>query len=168
MIVIVEGIDRVGKTTLVNMLRDKLGFKVFKKERIGGNSYLDSDESNYGNALGIVDVFNSEWFDEDVVVDRFHLTEAVYSTLDRHSNNSVALMGYVEEQMCKCRNKYILIFVQPTDVNRSSEEHGRDLTKHNNMFDSLYAYCNLDKICVNYETLEYAVGYVWGKCHEGE
>ena len=33
MIVIIEGIDRVGKTTLANKLHDEYGFEIYKSER---------------------------------------------------------------------------------------------------------------------------------------
>ncbi len=37
MIIIIEGIDRVGKTTLANMLSERFSIPIYKQERIGGN-----------------------------------------------------------------------------------------------------------------------------------
>ena len=49
MIVIVEGIDRVGKTTLVKMF-EKIGFYVFKDE-----NYLKAFDFNYDFSMGKLD-----------------------------------------------------------------------------------------------------------------
>ena len=37
MIIIIEGIDRVGKTTLANMLSERFNIPIYKQVRIGGN-----------------------------------------------------------------------------------------------------------------------------------
>lgn len=159
MIVILEGIDRVGKTTIAEALRDNLGFKIFKKERIGGNTGVDKDTTlvNYGNALGLVDVFNWDGFNDNIVIDRFHWTEAVYSLCDRNDNKAKKLMGFVELKMLEKKEKYLMIYVRPIDIKFSSRAHGSDLTKHLEEFEKLYVHSSLPKYMTTFYSKDLVV-----------
>lgn len=149
MVVIIEGIDRVGKTTLANMISKKYHVPIFKQERIEkgtltalgkvGNYY-----ENYIRAKSLVEFWNSDSFTQDIIIDRFHWTEAVYSWVDRDTTTPVHLMLYaddsVQKLMSKKRDKYLIIYVKPTDIEWSSQQHGKDLHRHNSMFDVVRNY----------------------------
>lgn len=156
MIIIVEGIDRVGKTTLANKLSSELNIPVFKKERICGNEAKDEEATafNYGNAAGIVDIWNWIDFKQDMIVDRFHWTESVYGQVERGSNDSKYFMGLIEERMLLRKNKYLMIYMRPTSIERSSEEHGKDLSEHLKRFDELATNTQLSLIVGDYNQID--------------
>lgn len=171
MIVILEGIDRVGKTTIAEELRDKLGFEIFKKERTEpkNSSFYDSKSINminYGNALGLVDMFNWDKFDKNIVIDRFHWTEAVYSMIDRGQDSQMIFMKYVEEKMLEKKNKYLMVYVRPTDIKFSSRAHGSDLSKHLKEFEKLYENSNLPKYITTFYSKDFVVKEVKRRMEE--
>ena len=152
---IIEGIDRVGKTTLANMLSKEFNIPVFKKDRICGNEAKDEEATafNYGNAAGIVDIWNWKDFKQDMIVDRFHWTESVYGQVERGSNESRYYMGLIEERMLLRKNKYLMIYMRPTSIERSSEEHGKDLSEHLKRFDELATNTQLNLIVGDYNQI---------------
>jgi thymidylate kinase len=86
MIVIVEGIDRVGKTTLCDKLKDK-GFIIFKDIWFLHKFIKDKATFSVGKldaTLSFLQVLYEQ--DLNVVCDRLHLTEYVYGTLERETN----------------------------------------------------------------------------------
>lgn len=161
MVIIIEGIDRVGKTTLAKRLSRKLNIPIFKKERIAGNEADDLDTTliNYGNATGLVDMWNWSGFTQDIIVDRFHWTEAVYGKIERH-NSSPEFMSIVESRMELKKEKYLVILMVPTDIEWSSEQHGKDLSEHNEMFRQLFIHSKLEVYCGNYNTIDDIVAHV--------
>jgi len=145
MVVIIEGIDRVGKTTLANMISEKYYIPIFKQERIKKSRYVTLNNfENYVRAKSLVEFWNSDSFTQDIIVDRFHWTEAVYSYVDRGTNVPAEFMVYadysVQRLMSKERDKYLIIYVKPTDIEWSSQQHGKDLHRHNDMFDTIRNY----------------------------
>lgn len=156
MIIIIEGIDRVGKTTLANKLSSELNIPIFKKDRICGNEAKDEEAAafNYGNAAGIVDIWNWKDFKQDMIVDRFHWTESVYGQIERGVSDSRYYMGLIEERMLLRKERYLMIYMRPTSIERSSEEHGKDLSEHLKRFDELAAVTQLNLIVGDYNQID--------------
>lgn len=156
MIIIIEGIDRIGKTTLANKLSLELNIPIFKKDRICGNNAVDekTTDYNYGNAAGLVDMWNWKGFKQDIIVDRFHWTESVYGQVDRNLSISKYYMGLIEERMLLRKNKYLMIYMRPTSIERSSEEHGKDLSEHLKRFDELATNTQLSLIVGDYNQID--------------
>ena len=147
MIIIIEGIDRVGKTTLANLIHHKYDIPILKQERIGGN-LAGSDvvtNINYGRTIGLIDFWNWQYFTDNIIIDRFHWTDAVYSLIDRHNAIPMSNNKSIEDIMSKCVDKYLIVYVEPTDIEWSSKQHGSDLSEHAIIFDSLYEQCILHK-----------------------
>lgn len=159
MIIIIEGIDRVGKTTLAQALCEKRNIPIFKKIREGGNEADGQYETmmNYGNALGLVEVWNQDWFTQDLIVDRFHWTEAVYGKCERHTLIPLQCMKNVENEMLFHKEKYLIVYVKPTDIEFSSRLHGKSLVAHELEFNQLYDRSHLNKIETNYDNLNNAL-----------
>lgn len=136
MIIIVEGIDRVGKTTLVEKICRETGYQRFRDDF----RYM-TDENPYGNIQVNTEKINTlmnlieQGLVDNVVLDRFHFTEDVYGLYDRDYNNPS--MVDVDKRLGKLDN-VVLIWVQATSIERSSREHGRDLTMHENYMHALY------------------------------
>lgn len=156
MIIIIEGIDRVGKTTLANKLSKELNIPVFKKDRICGNKSKDEEAAafNFGNAAGLVDMWNWIGFKQDMIVDRFHWTESVYGQVDRGRQDSKFYMELVEESMVLRKERYLMIYMRPTSIERSSEEHGKDLSEHLKRFDELASNTKLSLILGDYNQID--------------
>lgn len=168
MIIIVEGVDRVGKTTLCNLIKDELGFKVYKKEREGGN--LDKGPLailvNYGNATGHISFWQSEVCkDLNFVVDRFQWTETVYSAILRKNPNE--LMDDINRELEEMNN-VLMVLVKPTDIDWSSDKHGGDLRPYEELYEQLYDKYKGQKIAVTHETLHEVVEYVRKKVAQCE
>ena len=159
MFVIIEGIDRVGKTTLANKLEKDLGF----------NKYCINNQFPFDNVAHNVDVNEAilgmmNVCKGNVVFDRFHMTEFVYGCFDR-GYNCYAEYLRINERLCKL-DDCLLVFVRPFDIKRSVEEHGMDLYKHNNLFEELFNKYEGEKISCDYSTLENAVEYIKEKIND--
>lgn len=155
MIIIVEGIDRVGKTTLCNMIEESTGIKVFKNESFYGKRFGAETEIELINEL--INVVSC--IDCDIVLDRFHLSEYVYGVCDRGYNNLDIMR--VDEMLSKLQ--CVLIYVKPTDVKVSSSMHGSSLSSHNALFDCVFKMSKIDKFSCDYTTLDKALAFVKSK-----
>lgn len=171
MIVILEGIDRVGKTTIANELKDKLGFEIFKKDReefLSEDGIRNNALINFGNALGLVDMFNWDGFNQNIVVDRFHWTEAIYSLFDRDQTYSKYYMQEVERKMLINKDKYLIVYVRPTDIKFSSRMHGSDLSRHLEEFERWYKNCKLPKYMTTFYSKDLVVKEVERRIKNGK
>ena len=155
MIVIVEGIDRVGKTTLVNKLVQG-GFINFKDEFILGDHNLLIDnfedysvgkcESFYVLAKSLSDS------GKNVVIDRLYLTELVYGACDRLGSNQVACFGL--DTLFENEGA-ILCWVKANDLELSNKLAGVDQTKKEDMFKFYFDLSsNTNKIICDYTTID--------------
>jgi len=138
MIIIVEGIDRVGKTTLCNKLSTELNIPIYKHP----TSIMDYDHMDNVNEtdkmLHMVDIMKLS--NSNIIFDRFHLSEYAYGVVERNYNTISALHNFklVDNELRKCNA--ILIIVKPTDIKMSSEEDGRDMSIYwEHMLDALSA-----------------------------
>jgi len=176
MVIIIEGIDRVGKTTLANKISEEFDVPIYKQDRIGGNKLLvDNGESNtiknyracnicenYTRTKTLVDFWNWPGFTQNIIMDRFHWTEAVYSLIDRCSREQYDAMKLIEKNMLQCPDNYIIIYVMPVDIKWSSRQHGKDLTRHNEEFYKLYKDSKLNKYMCSLFSIDMAIDKVRG------
>lgn len=160
MIVIVEGIDRVGKTTLCNMLKDKLGFKIYKHKNDNFNySKMDNDNET-DKMLQLLDLYEQIGSDVNIVFDRFHWSDFVYGKIERKYDEVKAINNLkIIEKKLKEVNA-IIIFVEPTNINRSSNEHGKSLLLYNYEMEGCFERSDLSKIKTNYNDLNDVVEFV--------
>lgn len=182
MVIIIEGIDRVGKTTLANKISEELNVPIYKQDRIGGNKLLvDNGESstiknyracniceNYIRAKTLVDFWSWSGFTQNIIMDRFHWTEAVYSLVDRDCLSQYENMKLIERDMLEHKDKYMIIYVAPTDIKWSSRQHGKDLTKHNEEFIKLYNESKLDKYMCTLFTMDVVLNRIRGILNNGK
>lgn len=154
--IIVEGIDRVGKTTLVNLLREKTGLPVLADNYM--HNYLDMRNDSRVNMEKIQTIVNmARDINSDFIVDRLHWSEYVYGLFDRGYENYEDIM-LLEKQLVELGAKIIL--VAPTDIRESSRQHGKSLGKHSTTFNELFINTKLKKFRCNYNTLGNAVDWV--------
>lgn len=154
--IIVEGIDRVGKTTLVNLLREKTSLPVLADNYIYDCTGMRSDSRvNMEKIQTIINMARD--INGDFIVDRLHWSEYVYGVLDRKYDfwKEIKLL---EKQLVELDAKIIL--VAPTDVKESSKQHGKDLSQHDKFFEDLFENTKLKKFRCTYDELEDAVDWV--------
>lgn len=154
MIVIVEGIDRVGKTTLVEKLVKK-GFINIKDEFVIDTYIHNFADYSIGKCESFVKV--AQQLDEkgfNVVIDRLHLTEYVYGTYNRCSVNEKAIWAV---DMMLANLNALLLYVKPSDIKLSNELAGVDQTKHDSLFDDVYKLSSMSKWLCDYNSLDQAV-----------
>lgn len=158
-IVVIEGIDRVGKTTLCNKLQE-IGCKVFKDDLLECLQTHNADEkaimatSSMNTLVNFAKLFKNEI----IILDRFHATELVYSVVDRKVNNYSAMTRFlaIESELKKLENDYLYVFVEPTDIEWSSQKHGKDLSFHETFFEVIYEDIidEKNKMKVNFNSLD--------------
>lgn len=164
MIVVLEGIDRVGKTTLAKKLV-KAGFIYLKDEFVLQSKFF----SNFNDySLGKCDSFvaiikrlNDEG--KNVVIDRLHITELVYGKCKRGTTNQA---GCFALDMELANLGAILFLVEPSDINISNELAGEDQTEMNNLFKTYTKLSSMRHFKCNYDTLDLAAGFILSEAYE--
>ncbi|MCX7924113.1 MAG: nucleoside 2-deoxyribosyltransferase [Clostridia bacterium] len=133
MIIIVEGIDRVGKTTLCKKLQ-ALGFLYLKDEWMLSDSIEKEEIPIY--SIGKLDTTVTflkqlEAAGNNIVMDRCHLTEWVYGQVSR-GNARVDLLRKIDWILSSMNAG--LVYVYPEDIERSNREAGLNMNRHEEMF----------------------------------
>lgn len=154
MIIIVEGIDRVGKTTLVNKLQKEFNYPVFKDLPKYYNLDFKNKEINTSKLDLLVNLFETKII-KDVILDRGHFTEYVYGLINRKYNNEY--IEDIDNRLSKLDN-IIMVYVKPEDLARSIKEHGSDLTENNKLMDECIIHSKIKNIItVSYSYLDNAI-----------
>lgn len=146
-IFIVEGIDKVGKTILCKRLSKEFGIKIHDR----------TDDTFDYSQLKLGDVYAEEahlmsklhHYNESIVFDRCHLSEYVFGEYYRNYDHIKNLQFF---SFCDYMAKMAgatLIYVRPTDMNRSNKEHGSDQRKIAALFDVAFYGSIIEK---KYET----------------
>ena len=157
MIIIVEGIDRVGKSTLCKKL-EGIGFtqslaRIWNTSRDNELVTALQNERTIAQAQ-ILQLIHDK---VDIVIDRFHLSQIVYSMHNRDCDVTSTMLE-VDKMLGQMDS--LLLYVQPTNLERSSKEHGSDLLKHVETFDEMFAKSSMQKLKLNYKTIQMAVDIV--------
>ena len=135
-IVVVEGVDRAGKTTVANALSKALKIPVFRNKEFGFDTESHERGAGYEIQKMWLMINMVEALDADVIFDRLHLSEFVYGLIER---------GYVNNNVWKVDERLsslgaIIVHVKPYDIESSSLLHGKDLTAHEKEFDTAVRY----------------------------
>ena len=155
MIVVVEGIDRVGKTTLVNKLVN-LGFINLKDEFVIHEFIKEFDDYSIGKCESFVKV--AQQLDEkgfNVVIDRLHLTEYVYGINKRQGNVNEKAVWAVDMMLANL--KAMLCYVKPADIKLSNELAELDQTKYDELFDFAVKMTLMTKLVTDFNHLDETV-----------
>lgn len=149
MIIVVDGIDRVGKTTLCNELSKMLGYKVFKHDGSEFDYSLMDNENETDKMSQLIDMLSIT--DGDIIFDRFHLSEFAYGLTDRNYilGRAFANLKLIDGKLADMNS--LLIKVNPVDIDRSSMEHGRDLSLYQSMIDVAYNASTMHKCECDYK-----------------
>lgn len=156
MIVIVEGIDRVGKTTLCNKFVER-GFKLFKDTFILNYMTLDTVIEKFQTSLHFLKLFQHE----NIVIDRFHLTEYVYGFIERHYTSN--LVFDIDAALAEIDARLVLVnpVDDDADLDRAEKTNGSRLVFHYHLFNEVFGQSNIPyRYICNFETLDDTVDKV--------
>lgn len=156
MIIIIDSIDRVGKTTLANKLAEKLGARIYKHAIKNGDYSEMKDDSETCAMFALINLA-SVYDDQITIFDRFHLSNTIYGMINRNYDlvQSARNFNAIDSALSALGDDVILIKVNPTDLERSSREHGSDLTPYYNLFNELYQKSNIkNKVEINYNGID--------------
>lgn len=157
MIIIVEGIDRIGKSTLCKRISEHFGYPIFKDNFMIGTE-LNSNAKNVMSEklLTTINLLKSLGEETNIIMDRFYLTEMIYGSVERHYINHFTLQ--VEQEMKKLNA--VMILMHPTNIKKSNEEHGKDLSAHERCFKDQYESVPFEKFQCNYDSMQLAVDWL--------
>lgn len=151
-IIIVEGISRVGKTTLCNKINKLYNIPIYKHNK-NIIQYSDmNDRNEVEKMMVMLDVYRT--IPSNIIFDRFHFSNAVYGILLRNYdiNESINNIKIIEKYIKSINSRCILIKVSPTDIKESSRQYGKDLTQFENYFQKLYNISILEKYECDYNS----------------
>lgn len=157
-IIVVEGIDRVGKTTIANkilvesVLDTFTNFTMYKHDE-SFVSYDKMDTDNEADKMAQL-LTMADMLDGNVLFDRFHLSDFVYGVVGRGYKFSDAYrnMRAIDKMLSDMNS--VLVYVKPVDLKMSSDEHGSDLTIHDRLMDAAFNDSLMNKIEVDYTVVE--------------
>ena len=140
MIIIVEGIDRVGKTTLCNKISEETKIPVHKYNGIIPYDEMKNKQETDKTLMLIQTV---EELKADLIIDRSYLTDCVYGIVERgykvgKALKNVRLINKRLQQYADKGNSVFVFLMQPTSLEESSKEHGADLSYYSRMFNEIW------------------------------
>lgn len=164
MVIIVEGIDRVGKTTLSEMIEDRyagiIDFIRFRDDTRYVHNHLNR-QVNTEKINTLQNLLEAGLID-NIILDRYHITEFIYGAIERSYKNDD--MYDIDKRLAELdinETDVVLIYVVPTDIKMSSSEHGYNLERHLKWYDDFYKNTLIkNKIIVDYETLGEALEFI--------
>lgn len=135
MIIIVEGIDGVGKTTLCRKIEKEYGFKYFNDPYLPGPLEMRIINEKLCTTMELLRLFGK---DQDIIIDRFHVSEYVYGLLNRrYLNNYVTRVDRDLAELSKqgYNVKLVLMITEsPLHLSLCELEHKTNLDQHQDMF----------------------------------
>lgn len=156
-IIIVEGIDRVGKTTLVKKIEEWfetdpwLKFRTFKHhESVVQYDKMDNDNET-DKMLQLVEMV--ELCSGNVIFDRFHMSDFAYGLCDRKYGYLKACFNIRLLDDALCNAGAVLVYVKPTSLDESSSKHGNDLKAHDMLMDVAFKMSDMKKICTDFNEI---------------
>jgi thymidylate kinase len=156
MLVLVEGIDRVGKTTLARRL-ENLGF-LYLKDRFLSSQVLKDDFDSFSagkveTAITLIDTLvNKE--NKNVVMDRLHLTELVYGTCNEGRSPKTNVLYELDNMIAKLIPRNLLVFMCPTDMHEANERAGENQVSKQEMFVALTHVSAMNVIKCSYNHID--------------
>ena len=165
MIVIAEGIDRVGKTTFCRELSKDTYWPIYKHDNKQFDYKLMDNMNETDKMLQLLDLYDS--LNEQLVVgsgiifDRFHFSDFAYGCSARKDyNESVAFDNFIsiEKRLLAMQETVVLVLMYDSKgTMRASIEHGSNLDEIDKSMKRLYKASKLRKMMVEYKDILKAI-----------
>ena len=108
MIVILEGLERTGKSTIAEILENNFGFIRFKDHNHLRLMDLSSIANRLDSTLSML--VSLDKAGKNIVLDRFHISELIYGTNDRgYRDYDFEHIYYIDEVLSKLNTKLYLL-----------------------------------------------------------
>lgn len=142
-IIIIEGADRIGKTSLCGTLETHLGIKIYKRPsdgfdftrlRCGGVGLETCELLSHLRKTG-----------ESIIFDRLHLSEYVYGKLDRMYNEWDNICWFDAMESFMQGLDVTLIIGRPVDEGWSSMKHGKSIKMYDELFVKIAEHSRIPK-----------------------
>lgn len=136
MLILIEGIDRVGKSTLAEKLHQAIDGSILL-DRTFDDSIVEflkmehSQSTTNARELELINVYDSMMEANQntvIIVDRFHLSTALYESVLRNNYTSSMVASKQIDRHFIDRSDIVLVHVKPSDIELSSRLHGSDLS----------------------------------------
>ena len=147
MVIILEGVNKVGKTTVADMLKT-IGFMTYYNRQL---LTFENTHSAKWHTKGQIDaitqmlnLMHESEVNIDFVLDRFHLSEMVYGKLDR--KYAATYLKAVDERLAKIGAKLIYMV---DDIESVNQRTGKDMYSYCVAFDQAFIESKMDKTMYN-------------------
>lgn len=155
MIVVTEGIDRVGKTTFCNKLHELTDWPIYKHD----NKQFQYEDMNpmdeTDKMLQMIDLLDAvddqlTSLSKGIIFDRFHFSDYAYGCQYRHGYDFIhdaQNVFTIEDRLKKAKQEACLVLLYDEyGTKRASIEHGEDLSWIDGVMKRLYDASSLRKI----------------------
>lgn len=165
MIVIVEGIDRVGKSTFCRELSKDTYWPVYKHDSKQFDYKLMDNMNETDKMLQLLDLYDGLYEQltagSGIIFDRFHLSDFAYGCgIRKGYDDLVAFDRFrsIEERLLEMRETVVLVLMYDSSgTMRASIEHGSSLDGIDKSMRRLYEASKLRKIMVEYKDILKAI-----------
>lgn len=142
MILILEGVNRTGKTTIAKKLT-KYGFEYFKNKEVElvlNHNKIDKQSFFNGEIIGMLNMLRFIGKDKKLLIDRFHFTEFAYGLVERQYITEYILD--VDKALKSLGAKLLYMY---DDIKKINKRANKDLSKHKLAMDLMFETSAIDK-----------------------
>lgn len=149
MLLIIEGSNRVGKTTLIRAIKKRRPDAIVLSCRTHNLFKKNSDikKSNYAIAVAVYNMARSILEanpDALVILDRFHLSEMVYGEFDR-KYNCTKEMSEIDDKLSRLNSKLIYLNSDYAHLSESTADEELRFRQLQLIFSVVYQYSKMQK-----------------------
>ena len=149
MVTIIEGIDRVGKSTLAKKIAEETGQKTIKYNNWLFMKNEDKDTNNEAEKSSMMLQIIKQ-FDLNCIIDRLYISDYVYGKIERkYEENCLDNLYALNALLSTMENE--VIFIIPEDSKEIADceiEHKSGLFFHNMLFLDVYEKCKFSNLNV--------------------
>lgn len=142
MILILEGPNKVGKTTIAKQIEQDFGFTYFRDRQFNKIKPELIEYVTYFMAISQLNLLKT--LKENIIVDRFHATEWVYGNINRNYSNYK--MWDIDRELAVMNAKLLYMTDSIENIN---ERNGKDMSRYCKEFDYFFMLCKIDKLKAN-------------------
>ena len=133
-IIILEGENKTGKTTIADLLHKKTGYKIYKSSQPGKNPFNEYME--------VLDKIGNK----NAIIDRFHLGEFVYGPIYRGKCGlTMEQMKKIEDRLLEKDSMLIYCYDTSANIHKRFISENEEFAKYDKVIATLFQYDNILK-----------------------